>query len=312
MAHVLRGIQGIVNAERVDGSVDPEQVAQTFLGGGAPSEAEDEDRLDHFTQQLRQMRQHYGLANAADVASAAGDVEEAAPPSVHSAAPSERGGVEPYRPPPSQPDPVFQHYTDEQLHRAQTDNVLRAIEPARIHASSSAGLSTVRDADEKNIKLERITQICQILKEDSKTDLADIPDLTSRSPMEEIDAVLRRLELRLGRTRYASIAEEVIVGVAGLIEDTFDGERTLPVVGWAPDYTGYSRNVRVKMRRLRPVTSDVVRDAIESVNPSAFTRIMIELLPSFLMYPHSNRAKGTQGAYSEVHMQDAIKDVSEI
>jgi hypothetical protein len=72
------------------------------------------------------------------------------------------------------------------------------------------------------------------------------------------------------------------------------------MVGWKPDYTGYHNTVNVKLHRMRFETSQVVGNVIEKYNIGPTTRIIMELLPSFFLYPRQQRKqRGAPGLHAD-------------
>jgi hypothetical protein len=161
------------------------------------------------------------------------------------------------------------------------------------------GMQHERSRDVQASKLEQIGQLRMTLEEEG-VDCAGVGDPTMASSPEEVDSVLSILKLKNDRNRYSSLAEEVILGVAEGIETVLDGSRELPLVGWKPDYTGYHNTVLVKLHRMRFETSQVVGSVIEKHNVGPSARIVMELLPSFFLYPRANRKqRGSPGLASD-------------
>ena len=105
-----------------------------------------------------------------------------------------------------------------------------------------------RAQDQKASKIEQIASIKMALAEEG-IDTAMIATPLMSSSMEEIDSTLNLLLMKNNRYRYSSLAEEVISAGAEILESVFDGSRKVPVLGWSPDYTGYSSTVNVKLHR---------------------------------------------------------------
>jgi hypothetical protein len=169
----------------------------------------------------------------------------------------------------------------------------------RQETRTSFGVEHERVQDVKASKLEQIGQLRMTLEEEG-ADCSGVGAPTMGSPIEEIDSVLAILKLKNDRNRYSSLAEEVILGFAEGIETIFDGSREVPVVGWKPDYTGYHNTVNVKLHRMRFETSQVVGNVIEKYNIGPTTRIFMELLPSFFLYPRQQRKqRGAPGLHAD-------------
>ena len=99
-------------------------------------------------------------------------------------------------------------------------------------------------------KLEQIASLKMSLSEEG-VDLNDIPQVTIESSVDEINSILSLLSMKNNRYRYSTLAEEAISSCAEVLESVFDGSTNIPILNIAPDYTGYSSTVNVKLHRLR-------------------------------------------------------------
>lgn len=178
--------------------------------------------------------------------------------------------------------------------------------------------------DIKNNKLEQIGQLRMTLEEEG-IDTSALVSPTLNSSMEDIDKVLDSLRLKNDRNRYSSLAEEVIIGAAEGIETVFDGTRAIPLLGWRPDYTGYGNTVNVKLHRMRFETAQIVGNIIKKYNISPTARVIMELLPSFFLYPRQQRkqrgapgirddlyAGDARGAFAAIHASDNRRDMDAV
>ena len=199
--------------------------------------------------------------------------------------------------------------TDDQKRRSHITSVVSDI---RGETHTATGVEAERLQDLKASKLEQIGQLRMSLEEEGiECDSVGCP--TSNSPITEIDSVLNILRLKNDRNRYSSLAEEVILGCAEGIETVFDGTREIPLLGWRPDYTGYHSTVNVKLHRMRFETSQVVGTIIQRFNIGPTSRILMELLPSFFLYPRQQqKQRGAPGLSSDPHVADARGAISAI
>ncbi len=192
--------------------------------------------------------------------------------------------------------------TDEQERRRHINSVVSDL---RGETRTSFGVEQERVQDAKASKLEQIGQLRMTLEEEG-IDCSGVGNPTAASPIKEIDDILKVLRLKNDRNRYSSLAEEVILGLAEGIETVFDGSRPLPILGFRPDYTGYNSTVNCKLHRMRFETSTVVSSIIDKYDIGPTTRIIMELLPSFFLYPRQQRKqKGAPGLSSDPHVADA-------
>lgn len=186
--------------------------------------------------------------------------------------------------------------THEQERRSQINSVINNI---RNETKTTYGLEHERIQDTKIIKLEQIDSIKTQL-EDEGISVNSVGNPTISSSLEEIDATLRILTLKADRARYSTIADEVVLGMAEMVESVFDGTRKIPIINVAPNYTGYSSTVAVKLARCRSSTASIVGGIIEKHSISPSTRLIMELLPSFLLYPRiASKAQNKSSLHNE-------------
>ena len=195
--------------------------------------------------------------------------------------------------------------TEEQTNRLHVNSVFGDL---RKEATTSFGAESARVEDLKANKLEQIGQLRAALEEEG-IDTKSIENPSADSPMEKIEGVLHILRLKNDRNRYSSLAEEVIIGVAEGAESVFDGSRTIPVLGWKPDYTGYSNTVNCKLHRMRFETAQIVGNIIEKYQIGPAARIVLELLPSFFLFPRQNRKqRGSPGLHNDPRISPQVSD----
>jgi hypothetical protein len=186
--------------------------------------------------------------------------------------------------------------TEEQEKRRHINSVIGEM---RQETRTSFGAERERVQDIKANKLNQIDQLRMTL-EDESIDTSAVAKVTQESPMEEIDSVLNIMRLKNDRNRYSSLANEVLLGFAEGVESVFDGTRSVPVLGWRPDYTGYHNTVAVKLHRMQFETSQIVGTIIEKYNVGPMTRVFMELLPSFFLYPRmQKKQRGSPGLHND-------------
>lgn len=185
--------------------------------------------------------------------------------------------------------------------RAHINSVVQDL---RGETQTSYGAEQGRAAEDTASKLEQIGQLIVALEEDG-IDCKRIKIPTADSPPDEINKTLRTLMLKNDMNRYSSIAEEVIIGAAEAFESVFDGSWSVPLLGRL-DYTGYPATVNAKLHRMRFETSQIVGRIVEDHNISPKWRILMELLPSFVLYPRQQRKqRGSPGLAGDLRVNDA-------
>ncbi len=204
-------------------------------------------------------------------------------------------------------NPHSPRLTEEQMRRRQIDAAFAA---ERGETTTTFGHEREREQDIKNTKLEQIGHLRLNLDEEG-VDISDLTVPSADSPMRDIDAALTILRLKNDRIRYSTLAEEIFIGAADMIESVFDGTRELPIVGYRPDYTGYSQTAKLKLHRMRTETSQVVSQFVGDHNISPTMRIALELLPSFLLYPRLQRKhRGAPGIQADLRPNNMYRNSS--
>lgn len=134
-----------------------------------------------------------------------------------------------------------------------------------------------------------IEQIKSITKEMESNGIhCEKYELSINMQAQELESILRALLNKHDSDRATDFFSEVAAGAAGLVEEIFDGSRKIPLLNIRPNYTGYTHTLQDKLLRMKYDISGVVNGGIKQLNISPLTRIGLELLPSFLMYPKMN------------------------
>lgn len=155
--------------------------------------------------------------------------------------------------------------------------------------------------DKKAAMLEEIDSLWTSLVRDG-IDLSRIPEPTRDTPYEDVDTTLQILRHKNDRVRCTTFAEEFILWAASTVEDWCDGE-TVYFGRYKPDMTDWTDQVRIKLRRVRHDTSEVVSSLMSDYNISPFMRILLELIPNAFMQSRHNATK--RGQRKEIHMSRA-------
>jgi len=165
----------------------------------------------------------------------------------------------------------------------------------------------IDDENREDLKVSLLEKIDNLMEEleDDGISLDKIPRVDYNTDLEKIEYVTKLLMLKSNRNRYASLGEEFILAMASGLEMVCNGDREL--FGLRPDLQGYSDVVKVKLRRLRNETSQVVGNVVEKYEMSPFTTLLIELIPSLFL--HSKRRKNQ---ISDNLYNDLSDDINEI
>lgn len=166
---------------------------------------------------------------------------------------------------------------------------------------------SIEDENREDLKLTLLEKIDNLTEEleDEGISLDKIPKVDYNTNLEQIEYVAKLLMLKANRNRYATLGEEFILALANGLEIICNGERQ--ILGVKPDLQGYSDVVKVKLRRLRNETSQVVGNVVEKYEISPITTLLIELIPSLFL--HSKRRKNQ--SYDNLY-NDLSDDINEI
>jgi hypothetical protein len=158
--------------------------------------------------------------------------------------------------------------------------------------------------DMKLTLLEKIDNLTEELEDDG-VNLSKIPKVDYTSDLEKIEYVAKLLMLKSNRNRYSNLGEEFILAIAGGLEILCDGKRDF--LGVKPNLVGYSDVVKVKLRRVKNDTSQIVSNVVEKYEMSPIMTLLIELVPSLFL--HSRRRSNQ--IYDNLY-NDLNDDISEI
>jgi len=197
----------------------------------------------------------------------------------------------------SQPQyPPQQHYQQPpQGGNAQFDQVLQG------YGGPVINVDKENEEENKTMMLEDIDELWAELQDDD-VDLSRIPKVNQDSPLDDVAQVQKILRMKYDRRRYTTFGTEfILAGVHGL-EYLFDGKRKWGP--YQPDLTNWHNTVRTKLRRMRYETSMIVADAMSTWNVGAFTRVMIELVPSAFLHSRMRSEQHGKAGYSPDQMSE--------
>jgi hypothetical protein len=163
--------------------------------------------------------------------------------------------------------------------------------------------------DDIDILLDQITDLRKTLQEDD-VDISDVPFVNKGSDPSQIRDVHKTLLLKNDKSRYCSIAEELVLSLSSSLEDIFNGEREF--FGQKPDLVGWSNTVKLKLKRMRYHTGSFVHGIMEKYGmTSNGWRLAAELIPSMFLYSRRRRVtkndKLNVGRNNDLH--DALSDL---
>jgi hypothetical protein len=193
--------------------------------------------------------------------------------------------------------------TEEQKNQKIVDSILETKQETNYN-NLSYNIDDENREDLKVSLLEKIDNLMEELEDDGIC-LDKIPKVDYNTDLERIEYVTKLLMLKSNRNRYATLGEEFILAMASGLEMVCNGDREL--FGLRPDLQGYSDVVKVKLRRLRNETSQVVGNVVEKYEISPITTLLIELIPSLFLHSKRRKSQITDNLYN-----DLSDDINEI
>lgn len=196
--------------------------------------------------------------------------------------------------------------TDEQIRHEQIHDVMNDMGAQN---TTIFTLEQTRRQDEKLTMLDEIASLKMSLEEDEAKGIENIPRVDSKSSYDEVENVLKSYRLINDRMRYCSLADEFILWGAQGMEELFNGQRTW-FGRYNPDLTGWSKQVSVKLRRMRHETSQLVGGVMHDYNIGPGMRIILELIPNMFMYARTKKQNyGKPTLMSDTEISRAISDI---
>jgi hypothetical protein len=310
--HVLRGLESILNPENIKPGIDLKQLEQSMISNGLIQQTS-KDTVSSFNDELQSVLKPLGLSmnensNVRDTRESKRKEEEH-PSSIMNSYDDQDDKRDDKREDDSHNDRAISYsdnHDDEEdedkplFSKApslgfnndmkQVDNLAdrTAEQKRREHIESIVSnkedfsLETEKKEDLKAAMLNDIDSLIGILV-GMEIDLTRIPKVDNASSYEEISSVLRMLRRKNDHASYCSLADEVFLFGAHLLEELFDGKRTW-FERYQPDLTGWHNNVNVKLHRMRYDTSQLVSTIMQEYNIGPGTRILLELIPNMVLY----------------------------
>jgi hypothetical protein len=165
----------------------------------------------------------------------------------------------------------------------------------------------IDDENREDMKLTLLEKIDNLIEEleDDGVNLDKIPKVDYTSNLEKIEYVAKLLMLKSNRNRYSGLGEEFILAIAGGLEILCDGKREF--LGIKPNLVGYSDVVKVKLRRVKNDTSQIVSNVVEKYEMSPIMTLLIELIPGLFLHSRRRSSQVYDNLYTDLN-----DDITEI
>jgi len=176
-------------------------------------------------------------------------------------------------------------------------------------SNDSALETTHYDFDQENKDdmklrlLERIDNLKEELEEDG-VNLSKIPSVDFSSDLQEIENAAKLLMLKATRNKYSTMGEDFILALSSGLETLCNGKREF--FGMKIDLTNCTDIVKVKLRRVKNETSQIVSNVVEKYEIPPLMTVLIELVPALFL--HSQR-RSRQKAIGMVDLSDDINEI---
>lgn len=350
--HILHGLDKIVNPDNIRAGVDVRDLEEQLINGGMMRSAKADTSQANFARELNEIAKHLDLSLEECGVSATAKPAEALPtpppPPSSSATESLFRTTTPVAttgavaslytgsssaPAASASAPAFesvdvsslfggatsaykdswgnglQSRTQEQERRTHIESIMRTGDTGA--AGGAFSFEREKREDQKCHMLAEIDSLSTILAEDG-VDLSRVPKVDMKSSFDEINDTLKTLRHKNDSARYCSFAEEFLIFGACNLEEIFNGERTW-FNKYKPDLTGWNNHVSVKLRRMRHDTSQVVADVMRDYAIGPGLRILLELIPSMVIYSRRRKQQvGQTSVFSDAAMQQSTKNIRDL
>lgn len=165
----------------------------------------------------------------------------------------------------------------------------------------------IDDENREDLKLTLLEKIDNLIEEleDDGVNLNRIPKVDHNSELDKIEYVAKLLMLKVNRNRYSNMGEELLLTAAGALEILCDGKREF--FGIKPNLVGYPDVVKVKLRRVKNETSQIVSNVVEKYEISPFMTLLIELVPSLFLHSKRRSNQVYDNLYNDLN--DDISDI---
>lgn len=165
----------------------------------------------------------------------------------------------------------------------------------------------IDDENREDLKLTLLEKIDNLIEEleDDGVNLNRIPKVDHNSELDKIEYVAKLLMLKVNRNRYSNMGEELLLTAAGALEILCDGKREF--FGIRPNLVGYPDVVKVKLRRVKNETSQIVSNVVEKYEISPFMTLLIELVPSLFLHSKRRSNQVYDNLYNDLN--DDISDI---
>jgi len=199
----------------------------------------------------------------------------------------------------------YMELTNDEKKQSQIKNFFQDID--REDEAEGDLVKQEEEEDAIAMMLEQIDMLKTNLAVDG-VNLDKIPQVDGNSDFKSVKQVLRILQIKNDRQRYGAMFEEVILAGSYFLESIFDGKKDW--FGTRVNLVGWSESVKVKLNRMKYDTSTFVGNVMKGYDISPGWRILLELLPSLVIYSRERRTRNNDNLCNDDEYRDAINNLN--
>ena len=307
--NILKGLSKLVNQANIKPGLNLFDIEKGMVSGEETAPKSMEER---FSEELKQIELSTGINLEADAleddGADDGDSEDDELPLAHEEKkPSKvrailRDDDEITRGDLMRGDTEFLTRTREQDKKKIIKNV--------IEESNDISLEQYRENDLKYRMLADIDSLTSALV-NAGDKLERIPTAGRDSTFEEIESVLKLLRRKNDILRYRSFAEEALLLASHGLEELCNGEREW-FGRYRPDLRGWHQHVNMKLRRMQHDTGQLVCEYMQEYNVGPLQRILLELVPSMLIYSKTRKENFTRPDITDADVMNTNRNIRDI
>ena len=303
----LLGMSSILNRDETSNGVNVKSVEKEFIKKHQYEDDSGDEEYDDDTMNYNPISEYNSILNDIDNLSDNNDDNNSGKIDVDDI---ESIISDSYKQQTQPPQPVKNFYEDKFAYKLTEEQNNQKIVDSVLHFPKQSGdeynynLYDENREDMKLTLLEKIDNLKEELEDDGiNTD--KIPKVDFSTNLEQIEYAAKLLMLKVNRNRYSNMGEEFILAMANGLEILCDGKREF--FGLKPDLTNCTDIVKVKLRRVKNETSQIVSNVVEKYEISPIMTVLIELMPSLFLHSRRRSLQTSNNIFTDV--SDDINEI---
>lgn len=262
----IDGIHEMINADDLASDVELEELETQIITGHDFAKKLDNDA--EITHQFSMLMENDGVSIREETVSPALSIASNSTRATMKSAAIEKNFSKPY---------IYNETIEEKRSRALNSFIdSHTDETTKV----AYDLSNDRKDDEKLVMVEQIEE----LKNNLELEGVDVSrfEVSEDDDFEKIKGIHTKLKLKSQYKSYSCMFEHGVILGAECVEWAFDGNKEY--FGYAPDMTGWSDTVQVRLQRMRLETASFVSTVMQEYKFSSGLNILAQLLLSGIMH----------------------------